>query len=58
MIDHPKFEAKDVSALIDFVAEQPEAKLDKPGDPVSACRAAATGAASSSSPRLATSGST
>jgi ABC-2 type transport system ATP-binding protein len=33
MIDHPKFEAKDVSALIDFVAEQPEAQLDKPGDP-------------------------
>lgn len=33
MIDHPKFEARDVSALIDFVAEQPEAKLDKPGDP-------------------------
>ena len=22
MIDHPKFEAKDVSALIDFIAEQ------------------------------------
>ena len=33
MIDHPKFEAKDVSALIDFIAEQPEAQLDKPGDP-------------------------
>ncbi len=33
MIDHPKFEARDVSALIDFVAEQPEAELDKPGDP-------------------------
>ena len=34
MIDHPKFEAKDVSALIDFVAERPEAKLEKPGDPL------------------------
>ena len=33
MIDHPKFEAKDVSALIDFVAEQPQAAFEKPGDP-------------------------
>ncbi|MDQ2676286.1 MAG: CocE/NonD family hydrolase [Actinomycetota bacterium] len=34
MIDHPKFEAKDVSALIDFVAEQPEAAFEKAGDPL------------------------
>jgi ABC-2 type transport system ATP-binding protein len=33
MIDHPKFEARDVEALIDYVAEQPEARLDGPGDP-------------------------
>ena len=33
MIDHPKFEARDVEALIDYIAEQPEAKLDSPGDP-------------------------
>lgn len=32
-IDDPRFEARDVSALIDFVADQPEAQLDKPGDP-------------------------
>ncbi len=32
-IDDPRFEARDVSALIDFIAEQPEAQLDKPGDP-------------------------
>ena len=34
MIDHPKFEAKDVSALIDFVEEQPEAAFEKSGDPL------------------------
>jgi ABC-2 type transport system ATP-binding protein len=34
MIDHPKFEAKDVSALIDFVEEQPEAAFEKAGDPL------------------------
>ncbi len=33
MIDSPRFEARDVSALVDFVAEQPQAQLDKPGDP-------------------------
>jgi ABC-2 type transport system ATP-binding protein len=33
MIDHPDFEGRDVQALIDFVANQPEAKLDAPGDP-------------------------
>jgi ABC-2 type transport system ATP-binding protein len=33
MIDHPRFEGRDVSALIDFVAKQPEAKRDRPGDP-------------------------
>ena len=33
MIDHPRFEGRDVSALIDFLAKQPEAKLDRRGDP-------------------------
>jgi ABC-2 type transport system ATP-binding protein len=33
MIDHPEFEARDAVALIDFVANQPEAQLDGPGDP-------------------------
>lgn len=33
MIDHPEFEGRDAQALIDFVAEQPEAQLDAPGDP-------------------------
>jgi ABC-2 type transport system ATP-binding protein len=33
MIDHPEFEARDVQALIDFVAAQPEAELDGPSDP-------------------------
>lgn len=33
MFDSPDFEARDVKALIDFVAAQPEALLDGPGDP-------------------------
>jgi ABC-2 type transport system ATP-binding protein len=32
-VDGPDFEARDVMALIDFVAQQPEARLDEPGDP-------------------------
>ncbi|HEU4979480.1 MAG TPA: CocE/NonD family hydrolase [Solirubrobacteraceae bacterium] len=32
-VDSPDFEARDVSALIDYVARQPEAQLDAPGDP-------------------------
>ncbi len=32
-VDSPQFEGRDVSALIDFVARQPEAQLDGPGDP-------------------------
>ena len=32
-VDSPDFEARDVSALIDWLATQPEAKLDKAGDP-------------------------
>ncbi len=32
-IDSPQFEGRDVSALIDFVARQHEALLDRPGDP-------------------------
>lgn len=32
-IDSPDFEARDVSAIINWVAEQPEAQLDAPGDP-------------------------
>ena len=31
--DHPNFEARDVQALIDYVANQPEAQLDRAGDP-------------------------
>ena len=33
MFDSPAFEARDVQALIDWVATQPEALLDAPGDP-------------------------
>ena len=33
MIDHPRFEGRDVSSLIDFVAKQPEAKRDGRRDP-------------------------
>jgi ABC-2 type transport system ATP-binding protein len=33
MIDHPEFEARDAQALIDFIAQQPEAQLDAAGDP-------------------------
>jgi len=33
MFDSPAYEARDVQALIDFVAAQPEALLDAPGDP-------------------------
>jgi ABC-2 type transport system ATP-binding protein len=32
-LDSPAYEARDVSALIDRIAQQPEAQLDKPGDP-------------------------
>jgi ABC-2 type transport system ATP-binding protein len=32
-VDSPDFEARDVQALLDYVAQQPEAQLDKPGDP-------------------------
>ena len=32
-LDSPAYEARDVSALIDLIAQQPEAQLDKPGDP-------------------------
>ena len=32
-IDSPAFEARDASALIDFLAKQPEVQLDRPGDP-------------------------
>jgi ABC-2 type transport system ATP-binding protein len=31
--DSPDYEARDASALISYVARQPEAQLDKPGDP-------------------------
>ena len=33
MFDSPAFEARDARAIIDFVAAQPEALLDAPGDP-------------------------
>src|SRR3954454_7207528 len=32
-IDSPDYEARDASALIDFLGKQPEVQLDKPGDP-------------------------
>lgn len=32
-LDSPAYEARDVSALIDRIAEQPQAQLDGPGDP-------------------------
>jgi ABC-2 type transport system ATP-binding protein len=32
-IDSPDFEARDVSAIISWVAQQPEVQLDGPGDP-------------------------
>jgi ABC-2 type transport system ATP-binding protein len=32
-IDSPDFEGRDAQALIDFIAKQPEAQLDAPGDP-------------------------
>ncbi len=32
-LDSPAYEARDVSALIDRIAQQPEAQLDRPGDP-------------------------
>jgi ABC-2 type transport system ATP-binding protein len=33
MFDSPEFEGRDARALVDFVAAQPEAQLDAPGDP-------------------------
>ena len=33
MFDSPAFEGRDVRAIVDFVAAQPEAQLDAPGDP-------------------------
>ena len=32
-VDDPLYEGKDMQALIDYVAHQPEALLDRPGDP-------------------------
>jgi ABC-2 type transport system ATP-binding protein len=32
-IDDPRYEGRDVQALIDHVADQPDALLDRPGDP-------------------------
>jgi ABC-2 type transport system ATP-binding protein len=32
-LDTPAYEARDVSARIDRIAQQPEARLDAPGDP-------------------------
>lgn len=32
-VDSPAYEARDASALIDLIAQQPEARLDAPGDP-------------------------
>lgn len=33
MFDSPDFEARDARAIVDWVARQPEAQLDAPGDP-------------------------
>lgn len=33
-VDSPRHEGRDVQALIDWLATQPEARLDEPGDPV------------------------
>ncbi len=33
MFDSPSFEGRDARAIVDFVAAQPEAQLDAPGDP-------------------------
>lgn len=33
MADSPEFEGRDVQALISYVAQQPDARLDGPGDP-------------------------
>ncbi len=33
MVDKPAFEGRDAQALVDFVAQQPEAQLDGPNDP-------------------------
>jgi ABC-2 type transport system ATP-binding protein len=33
MFDSPDFEGRDARAIVDFVAAQPEAQLDAPGDP-------------------------
>ena len=49
-VDSPEYEGRDVQALIGYVARQPEAQLDRSGDPRVGCRARATAAASSSSP--------
>jgi ABC-2 type transport system ATP-binding protein len=32
-VDSPAYEGRDVQALIDYAAKQPEVQLDKPGDP-------------------------
>jgi ABC-2 type transport system ATP-binding protein len=32
-VDHPDYEARDVQAIIDWLALQPEARLDRAGDP-------------------------
>ena len=33
-VNHPEFEGRDAQMLVDFIAGQPEAALDAPGDPV------------------------
>ena len=46
-LDSPANEARDVSALIDRIAQQPQAQLDDPGIRASGWSAPATAAASS-----------
>ncbi|MCC9178422.1 alpha/beta hydrolase family protein [Arthrobacter sp. zg-Y750] len=33
-VNNPAYEGRDASAIVDFIATQPEARLDAPGDPV------------------------
>ena len=33
-INNPQYEGRDAQAIVDYIADQPEARLDAPGDPV------------------------
>ena len=57
-VDYKDFEGRDVQVLLDWLAKQPEARLDRRGDPRVGMHGVSTRAGSSSSPRRSTSGST